>query len=189
MTLSRFVESIEINYQKPGKQAEHIWNSNFGALGRACSLATKPLKTKTLKYNKQLREQNGKSLTLRKPCMYRMLHYCTPPPQGLAPYPAGYWRNPMNTNLHASRGASKLGGLGSHSLPLKLYRVAVNGTYMVVRIVSLLFLNCFARPCLPPAQLCFRYHFVHLWAAASERARFVFTLPLLSCVADGPQEH
>ena len=67
--------------------------------------------------------------------------------------PAGYWRDPMNTNFHASRGASKLGGLGSHSLPLKLYRVAVNGTYMVARILFLLFLNCFEGP----ASLLFNY--------------------------------
>ena len=42
-------------------------------------------------------------------------------------------------------------------------------------------LFCKALPCLPPAQLSFRYHFVHLWAAASERARFP-SLPFLSCL-------
>ena len=81
----------------------------------------------------------------------------------------------FNTNLLASRGASILAGLGSHSLPPSLYRVAVNGTYMVARSFFLLFLNSSAWPCLAPPQLCYGYHFVHLWGTASERARSVCT--------------
>ena len=57
----------------------------------------------------------------------------------------------------------------------QVYRVAVNGTYMVARSFFLLFLNSSAWPCLAPPQLCYGYHFVHLWGTASERARSVCT--------------
>ena len=57
---------------------------------------------------------------------------------------------------------------GQSNLP-SLYRVAVNGSYMVARsLFLLLFLNCSAS-----CSAMLGYHFVHLWAAASEGARFI----------------